>query len=93
MVFKLQTACHIFAHEANAEQIFSRAGLLSDPNMDVGYLPCNYIGDGGREQEQVLAGTRCRQEQVGSYFELFRAARLSGLTMSEFCFANCTIGS
>ena len=32
IVFK-QTACHI-PHEANVEQIFSRAGLLSDPNLD-----------------------------------------------------------
>ena len=28
-----QTACHL-PHEANIEQLFSRAGLLSDPNMD-----------------------------------------------------------
>ena len=31
IVFK-QTACHL-AHEANVEQVFSRAGLLSDPNL------------------------------------------------------------
>ena len=31
IVFK-QTACHL-PHEANVEQIFSRAGLLSDPNL------------------------------------------------------------
>ena len=30
-VFK-QTACHL-AHEANVEQVFSRAGLLADPNL------------------------------------------------------------
>ena len=30
-VFK-QTACHL-SHEANVEQIFSRAGLLADPNL------------------------------------------------------------
>ena len=36
MVFK-QTACHL-PHEANVEQYFSRAGLLSDPNMDPAYL-------------------------------------------------------
>ena len=35
-VFK-QTACHL-PHEANVEQIFSRAGLLSDPNLDPLYL-------------------------------------------------------
>ena len=32
IVFK-QTACHL-AHEANVEQVFSRAGNLSDPNID-----------------------------------------------------------
>ena len=32
IVFK-QTACHL-PHEANVEQVFSRAGLLSDPNLD-----------------------------------------------------------
>ena len=26
-----QTACHL-AHEANVEKVFSRAGLLADPN-------------------------------------------------------------
>ena len=36
IVFK-QTACHL-AHEANVEQIFSRAGNLSDPNMDPEFL-------------------------------------------------------
>jgi hypothetical protein len=30
-VFK-QTACHL-SHEANVEQVFSRAGLLVDPNL------------------------------------------------------------
>ena len=36
IVFK-QTASHM-AHEANVEQIFSRAGLLADPNLDPSYL-------------------------------------------------------
>jgi hypothetical protein len=36
IVFK-QTACHL-SHEANVEQVFSRAGNLSDPNMDPEYL-------------------------------------------------------
>ena len=36
IVFR-QTACHL-PHEANVEQIFSRAGLLSDPNLDPDYL-------------------------------------------------------
>ncbi len=30
-IFK-QTACHL-SHEANVEQVFSRAGLLADPNL------------------------------------------------------------
>ena len=36
IVFK-QTACHL-CHEANVEQIFSRAGLLTDPNIDQDFL-------------------------------------------------------
>lgn len=36
MVLK-QTAVHL-PHEANVEQIFSRAGLLTDPNIDQDYL-------------------------------------------------------
>ena len=36
VVFK-RTACHL-PHEANVEQVFSRAGNLSDPNMDPEYL-------------------------------------------------------
>jgi hypothetical protein len=35
IVFK-QTACHL-SHEANVEQVFFRAGNLSDPNMDPEY--------------------------------------------------------
>ena len=35
-VFK-QMATHL-AHEANVEQVFSRAGLLSDPNINADYL-------------------------------------------------------
>ena len=36
IVFK-QTASHL-PHEANVEQIFSRAGLLADPNLDPAHL-------------------------------------------------------
>ena len=36
IIFK-QTACHL-GHEANVENLFSRAGLLSDPNMDPHFL-------------------------------------------------------
>ena len=36
IVFK-QTASHI-GHEANVERLFSRSGLLSDPNMHPKYL-------------------------------------------------------
>lgn len=36
VVFK-QTACHI-PHEANVEQIFSRAGLLANARLDPSYL-------------------------------------------------------
>ena len=36
IVFK-QTASHL-PHEANVEQIFSRAGLLADPNLEPAHL-------------------------------------------------------
>ena len=36
VVFK-QTASHI-PHEGNVEQLFSRSGLLTDPNMKADYL-------------------------------------------------------
>jgi hypothetical protein len=36
IVFK-QTDCHL-SHEANVEQVFSRAGNLYDPNMEPEYL-------------------------------------------------------
>jgi hypothetical protein len=36
IVFK-QTVCHL-SHKANIKQVFSRAGNLSDPNMDPEYL-------------------------------------------------------
>ena len=36
IVFK-QTACHL-PHEATVEMLFSRAGLLTDPNMDPHFL-------------------------------------------------------
>ena len=36
LVFKM-TASHL-PHEANVEQYFSRAGAISDPNMDPEYL-------------------------------------------------------
>ena len=36
IIFKM-TACHL-PHEANVEQIFSRAGLLADPNLQPVHL-------------------------------------------------------
>ena len=36
VVFK-QTASHI-PHEGNVEQLFSRSGFLTDPNMDSAFL-------------------------------------------------------
>ena len=36
IVFK-QTACHL-GHEANVEQLFSRSGNLTDPNIDPHFL-------------------------------------------------------
>ena len=39
IVFK-QTACHL-AHEANVEQVFSRARLLADPNLSSNLFPAH----------------------------------------------------
>lgn len=51
VIFK-QTACHL-PHEANVEQIFSRAGLLTDPNMDPGQP--HATGQGWRQQGCIQA--------------------------------------
>jgi len=52
VVFK-QTACHL-SHEANVEQVFSRAGNLSDPNMDSEYLAhLVMVGDHHHKQEVI----------------------------------------
>ena len=52
IVFK-QTAWHL-SHEANVEQVFSRAGNLSDPNMDSEYLAhLVMVGDHHHKQEVI----------------------------------------
>jgi hypothetical protein len=65
IVFK-QTACHL-AHEANVEQIFSRAGNLSDPNMDPDFLAHLVMVAVNRKSfEPTLAAIKDK------YFELYR---------------------
>ena len=67
IVFK-QTACHL-CHEANVEQIFSRAGLLTDPNIDQDFLA-------------TLVSVSCNKSAFmpsvaaikAKYFELFRGS-------------------
>ena len=65
IVFK-QTACHL-CHEANVEQIFSRAGLLSDPNIDQDYLATLVMISCNKKAFQpTTAAIKAK------YYELFR---------------------
>ena len=61
-IFK-QTACHL-PHEANVEQVFSRAGNLSDPNMDPEFLAHLVMVLRSRQQEGVQTDARRNQGQV-----------------------------
>ena len=61
IVFR-QTACHL-PHEANVEQIFSRAGLLSDPNLDPDYL-LSRAREGGLQLVDPPARCHLDQGQV-----------------------------
>ena len=70
IVFK-QTACHL-PHEANVEQVFSRAGLLSDPNL----LPAHLaklvkVGFNKKAFEPLLAAIKDK------YYEKFRSKNSS----------------
>ena len=65
IVFK-QTACHL-AHEANVEQVFSRAGNLSDPNMDPEFLAHLVMAAANKK-----AFKPSLQMIKDKYFELFR---------------------
>ena len=65
IVFK-QTASHL-AHEANVEQIFSRAGLVADPNLNpVNLVTLVKIGFNKAVCNPSYAAI------MDKYFELFR---------------------
>jgi hypothetical protein len=70
-VFK-QIACHL-PHEANVEQVFSRAGNLSDPNMDPEFLA---------HLVMVLVNKKAFKPPLaaikGKYYELFRGKGKEG---------------
>ena len=65
IIFK-QTACHL-AHEANVEQVFSRAGNLSDPNMDPEFLVHLVMAAANKKAFKPIL-----QAIKDTYFELFR---------------------
>ena len=60
------TACHL-PHEGNVEQIFSRAGLLADPNLQPAFLGTLVkVGVNKKSYKPPLSDIR------GKYFEMFR---------------------
>ena len=68
IIFK-QYACHL-PHEANVEQVFSRAGLLSDPNL----LPVHLatlvkVGYNRKAFKPLLAAIKDK------YYEKFRSTK------------------
>ena len=65
VVFK-QTACHI-PHEANVEQIFSRAGLLANARLDPSYLAL--MVRVGFNKKSYKPTVRVTKEK---YYDLFR---------------------
>ena len=72
VVFK-QTACHL-SHEANVEQVFSRAGNLSDPNMDPEYIAhLVMVGINKKSCKQSTANVKDK------YYQLFRGKGGEGL--------------
>jgi hypothetical protein len=76
IVFK-QTGCHL-SHEANVEQVFSRAGNLSDFNMDPEYLAhLVMVGVNKKSYKQSTANVKDK------YYELFRGQGGKGLERSE----------
>ena len=76
VVFK-QTACHL-PHEANVEMVFSRAGNLSDPNMDPEFLT---------HLVMVLINKKSYKPSIDAikdkYFELFRGQGGEGQEADE----------
>ena len=72
IVFK-QTACHL-SHEANVEQVFSRAGNLSDSNMDPKYLV--YLVMVAVNKNSYKPSTANSKDK---YYELFRGQGGKGI--------------
>ena len=76
IVFK-QTACHL-SHEANVEQVFTRAGNLSYPNMDPEYLAhLVMVGVNKKSYKPSTANVKDK------YYELFRGQGGKGLERNE----------
>jgi hypothetical protein len=76
IVFK-QTACHL-SYEANVEQVFSRAGNLSDSNMDPEYLAhLAMVKINKKSYKQSTANVKDK------YYELFRGQGGKGLERKE----------
>ena len=71
ILFK-QTACHL-AHEANVEQVFSRAGNLADPNMDPEFL-AHLVMCAVNKKAFMPSLTAIKDK----YYELFRGKGGSG---------------
>ena len=94
-VFK-QTACHL-SHEANVEQVFSRAGLLADPNLLPAHLStlvtvvAVYACHNGAEKASawwviatyavITVGELCLSPMGLSMVSKMAPARLAGLMM------------
>ena len=76
IVFK-QTACHL-SHETNVEQVFSRAGNLSDPNMDPEYL-AHLVMVGVNKTSYKLSTANVKDK----YYELFLSQGGKGLERNE----------
>jgi hypothetical protein len=71
ILFK-QTACHL-AHEANVEQVFSRAGNLADPNMDPEFLA--HLVMCAVNKKAFMPSLKAIKDK---YYELFRGKGGSG---------------
>ena len=75
-VFK-QMATHL-ANEANVEQVFSRAGLLSDPNINADYLArLVTVSVNKKAFRPSLKAIKAK------YYELFRGPGKSGAGSSD----------
>jgi hypothetical protein len=76
IVFK-QTGCHL-SHETNVEQVFSRTGNLSDPNMDPEYL-AHLVMVWVNKKSYKLSTANVKDK----YYELFRSQGGKGLERNE----------